>query len=155
LLCAMVSRSTRGMRHGWRNRLIWLSSPEASQSTLVAAAALVMTLSLVLTMSRSGIAACAVSLLIASWWAMRRMPGGWGRIAIAIYGAAVVALIVGLVGVDAIAARFGAANPATVNERLPIWRDAWSIVRDFRVVGTGLNTYGVATLVYQTSMLDL
>ena len=35
--------------------------------------------------------------------------------------------------------------------RLAIWRDALTIFRDFPITGTGLNTFGAATLVYQTA----
>jgi len=34
--------------------------------------------------------------------------------------------------------------------RLDAWRDGWSVVRDFPVFGTGLNTYPTAMLFYQT-----
>ena len=71
---------------------------------------------------------------------------------VAAYFACVVLFVVGWAGVDAVAARFGSAKPATVNERLPIWRDTWRMVTDFWLTGSGLNTYGVATLFYQTSV---
>jgi O-antigen ligase len=61
---------------------------------------------------------------------------------------------VGWVGMDNVVARFGSANPATINERLPIWQDTWRIISDFWLTGSGLNTYGVATLFYQTSVPD-
>src|SRR5205823_9974247 len=35
--------------------------------------------------------------------------------------------------------------------RLDIWRDALSIVRASPLIGTGLNTFGTATIVFQTS----
>jgi O-antigen ligase len=62
-----------------------------------------------------------------------------------------VLFVVGWAGVDAVSARFGSADPTTVNERLPIWRDTWNVIADFWLTGSGLNTYGVATLFYQTS----
>ena len=153
LLCASAARVTRQRpTAGWRDRVLWWSSPEASRVLLVAAAAAVMALSLVLTMSRSGMLALAASISITSWFAIRRLPAGSGRWVVAAYFACVVLFVVGWAGVDAVAARFGSANPVTVNERLPIWRDSWRIVTDFWLTGSGLNTYGVATLFYQTSV---
>jgi O-antigen ligase len=118
----------------------------------VAAAAVVMALSLVLTMSRSGIFAFAVAISMTSWWAIRRLPVGSGRWVLACYFACLVLFVVGWTGVDAVAARFTSADPATINERLPIWRDTWRMVTDFWLTGSGLNTYGVASLFYQTSV---
>jgi O-antigen ligase len=63
-----------------------------------------------------------------------------------------VAVAVGWTGVDTVAARLGSGDVATINERLPIWRDGWHIASDFWLTGTGLNTFGVATLFYQTSL---
>jgi O-antigen ligase len=152
LLCANAARVTpRDAAAGWRHRVLWWSSPEASRVVLLAAAAAVMALSLMLTMSRSGMLAFAVSISITGWWAILRLPVGRARWVVAGYFACVVLAVVGWAGVDAVAARFGSANPATVNERLPIWRDTWHVLTDFWLTGSGLNTYGVATLLYQTS----
>ncbi len=57
-----------------------------------------------------------------------------------------------LVGFDAIATRFAAADAAHFSGRGPIWQDTWRIVSDFFPFGTGLNTYGYATLFYQVTM---
>jgi hypothetical protein len=158
LLCANASRVANTTRviprasTDWRQRVLWLSSPEANRVLLLSAAAAVMALSLVLTMSRSGMLAFAVAISITTWWALRRLPAGSGRWVLAAYFACLVLFVVGWTGVDAVAARFGSANPATVNERLPIWRDTWRIIDDFWLTGSGLNTFGVATLFYQTSV---
>jgi O-antigen ligase len=37
-----------------------------------------------------------------------------------------------------------------VDGRLDLWRDTIPVVRDFPLTGTGLNTYGIAMLHYQT-----
>ena len=152
LLCADAARASGRIAPDWRRRVLWLSSPEANRVLLLAAAAVVMALSLVLTLSRSGMVAFAVSVSVTGWWAIRRLPPGYGRWVVAGYLACLVLFVVGWAGVDAIAMRFGVADPATVNERLPIWRDTWRIVTDFWLTGSGLNTYGVATLFYQTSV---
>jgi len=152
LLCANAARVAPRVATDWRHRVLWWSSPEASRVSLLAAAAAVMALSLMLTMSRSGMLAFAASISITGWWAVRRLPIGTGRWVVAGYFAVLVLFVVGWAGVDAVAARFGSANPATVNERLPIWRDTWRVVTAFWLTGSGLNTYGVATLFYQTSV---
>src|SRR5207248_10496984 len=51
---AMVTRDIPGVKPGWRERVIWFSSNDANQAVLVGFAILVMGLSLVLTLSRSG-----------------------------------------------------------------------------------------------------
>ncbi len=155
LLCSAVARGMAGVKPDWRSRIIWLSSREASQAILVGAAAVVMAVSLVLTMSRSGMVAFAASVAITSWFALRRLPDGSKQVMVAAYLACILVVAVGSVGGEAIAARFASANPANINERLPIWRDTWAIVRDFWLTGTGLNTYGVATLLYQTAMPEV
>jgi len=154
LLCAGVARAMPRVDTDWRRRILWLSSAEASHVLILAAAAAVMALSLVLTMSRSAILAFAASVSLTSWWAIRRLPSGWGRFVVAGYFIGLVVFGVGWVGMDAVVARFGSANPATINERLPIWQDTWRIIADFWLTGSGLNTYGVATLFYQTSVPD-
>ncbi|MDO8793719.1 MAG: hypothetical protein Q7J25_03770 [Vicinamibacterales bacterium] len=56
---AIVSRGMQGRQPGFRNLVLWFSSEQASRALLTGFAILVMALSLVLTMSRSGIMACA------------------------------------------------------------------------------------------------
>ena len=56
----------------------------------------------------------------------------------------------GWTGFDPIAARFAASGAADAGGRLGIWGDTWRLARRFPIAGTGLNTYGVATLFYQT-----
>jgi O-antigen ligase len=43
------------------------------------------------------------------------------------------------------------SRTSTLEWRFELWRDTLAIVRDFRWFGTGLNTYGVSTLVYPMS----
>jgi len=149
-----VARGMAGVKADRRSRIIWLSTREASQVILIGAAAVVMAVSLVLTMSRSGIGAFAVSVTITSWFALRRLRGGSRRMMVA-YLACILVIAIGSVGSETLAARFASANPGNINERLPIWRDTWAMARDFWLTGTGLNTYGVATLLYQTAEPDV
>src|SRR5262245_46443292 len=96
LICNDVSRSLRRVPPTWRERLLWLSSPDASRLLLLMGAAAVMTLSLFLTMSRSGMAAGAlatVCVLLAS----RRDEVRGRKIAAFAIVAALLVLVIGWV----------------------------------------------------------
>jgi hypothetical protein len=133
-----------------RDRLLWLSTPAASRAMLIAFAAFLMGLALVLTTSRSGVISFGVAVMLSLAWSVRR--GSVRRRAL--FGASVFlmcVLPVGVAGVDLLAARFGQADTSTLGDRLPIWADTARVIADFWVTGTGLNTYGAATLLYQTA----
>jgi putative inorganic carbon (HCO3(-)) transporter len=149
-LLAMVSKGMHGRKLGLRNFVLWFSTASASRALLTGFAILVMTLSLVLTMSRSGIVALAAGLLIAATIMTRRQSGMSRRALTVGYVAFVVITVVSWVGIDQLAARF--AQVGSINERPAIWADTIRIVKDFWLTGTGLNTYGVSTLSYQTSV---
>ena len=152
LFCGLVARGMRGVDAGWRNRLLWFSSPDASRILLVGFAVVIMGLSLILTLSRSGIACLAAVFLLTGLFAARKQGGRSERVIIGGYLMFVAAIAVSWAGVDAIIKRF--ADPATrdLSGRLPIWADTIQIIRDFPLVGTGLNTYGTATLFYQRTL---
>ena len=102
---------------------------------------------LVVTYTTSGIfnfAHGAIAMLAAfSYWQLRF---GW-------HWPAPIALVVVLValqwaGRDAALERFVADNQS-IGMRLDIWRMSADIVRDFPLLGTGLNTFGQASILYQ------
>jgi O-antigen ligase len=149
LLCSGVARAMRHVRPGWRNRLLWFSSPEASRLVLLGAGALVMALSLVLTMSRSGMSALALALALTGWLVVRRRQTRSRKVAATAYLVLVAVLVVAWVGAGAIVSRFSAADWSEFNNRRGAWIDAATIASTFPVAGTGLNTYSTATLFYQ------
>jgi O-antigen ligase len=51
-------------------------------------------------------------------------------------------------GLDKVIARFDAADTTGLSGRMPIWRGASAMAADFWATGSGLNTYGIATLFY-------
>ena len=153
-VCARIARDMRGVRPDWRSRLLWLSSPSANQLVLAGLAVLVMGLSLVLAMSRSGIACFALSLVVSGWFVARKQATRSRRVLNAGYLTFVFVVAVGWVGVDAVGQRFADADWFALGGRRNAWADAARIARDFPLAGTGLNTYGTATLVYQTHDLD-
>lgn len=149
---ALVSRGMHGRKSGLRNLVLWFSSEAANRAILTAFAILMMALSIVLTMSRSGITACAFALVIAGSVTVRRQVGASRRTLAVGYLVFLVVGVVSWVGLDQIATRFAQMDPTSINERPAIWADTIRIARDFWLTGTGLNTYGVSTLHYQTAI---
>jgi O-antigen ligase len=147
--CAGISRGMRGVRPVWRERFLWLSSPQASELILLFAAAGVMALALVMTMSRSGIGAMALAFALTAWFVIRGQGTVGRKAAAGIYIVLLAVLVAAWVGVDSIDARFAQTDWADINGRKGPWSDAWRIASLFPLTGTGLNTYGVATLFYQ------
>ena len=149
LLVAGIARSMAKIKPGLRHKVLWLSSPEANRLMLIGAAAGVMALALMLTMSRSGIAAFVVSIMITGWFAVRTLDNRSRRISAA---ACLVLLLIAVVlwtGPTVIASRFASGDWGEFNSRRGAWADAWSVVQDFPLTGTGLNTYWAASLFYQ------
>jgi O-antigen ligase len=148
-----------GMRHvrrGWRNRLLWLSSPHGGRLQLVFFVALVMAVSLLMTRSRSGIGCFVVAMALAALFAIRQHRGWKGRAVLvgALLLLGVIALAWSRVDVVERFTSAGTRDPSLALRRAA-WHDTLVIVRDFPLVGTGLNTYGLAMTKYQTAMTDL
>ena len=138
----------RSLRRGLRGTLVWLSSPEGGRLQLFAVATVLMTGSLLLTKSRSGLGCLVVLLIAAGVASARRFEAGAGRW-VTLGG--LVAIFVGVfawAGAD-VAARVGREMSA-VDLRRNIWTDSARVIRDFPLAGTGLNTFGTAMLGYQT-----
>jgi O-antigen ligase len=154
LLIAGIDRGMRGVKQGWRHRVLWFSSPEASQLILVAAAAVIMALSLVMTMSRSGITAFALSVLMTGWFAVRSVRGRSRRVVAALCLGLLFVLVLAWTGPTLVANRFATADWGEFNNRKGAWLDAWSVIQDFPLTGTGLNTYWAAALFYQRHELE-
>jgi len=149
LFLGQAVRAMRGVRPTWRDRLIWFASAEANRLLLLAAAAAVMGLSVVLTMSRSGITALALALaLTVAFIAQRERVRGRGSIAI-LFVLGLIIVVVAWAGPGVIAARFSENQNADLDGRRGAWADANDVRRRFPLVGTGLNTYGVAMVLYQ------
>jgi O-antigen ligase len=152
---ALVSRGTQDRKPGFRNLVLWFSSEDASRAILTGFVILMMALSLVLTMSRSGITAFAAALVISAVFAARRQDGMPRRTLAMGYLVFLVVAVVSWVGLEQIVARFGQMDPTSISERPAIWADTIRIAKDFWLTGTGLNTYGVSTLFYQTAVPGL
>jgi O-antigen ligase len=147
--CAGIARSLRGVKPGWRHRLLWFSSPGANKLILAALGIAVMGLALVLTMSRSGISALGVALAITGWFALRRLQGRSRKAIVLGYLVLLSTLVLGWVGADTVVSRFAAPGWEELNGRSGTWADAVATFRLHWLTGTGLNTYQVANLFYQ------
>jgi O-antigen ligase len=149
LLAAGFEKAMRQVRPGWRYKVLWLSSPEASRLILLGAGALIMVLSLVLTMSRSGISALALSVVLMGVVVARGIGARSRRAAVAVYLVVLLGATVTWVGTDVLADRFANTNWSELNDRRGAWLDALAVIRAFPVAGTGLNTYPAVAGLYQ------
>jgi O-antigen ligase len=133
-----------------RDWLMWLSTPRGGYSLLLLFAALFMTLSAVMTRSRSGLGGLAVIALLTCVVAARRLRSKTAGVTAVAVSATLAGAIVLLAGQDsALTQTRIAASPLAM--RLDVWRMSWHILRDFIVLGTGLNTFGTATILYQSA----
>ena len=154
LLFSRVSRGMGTVRGTFRDRVLWLGSADASSTALLAGGAMLMTIALMLTMSRSGMAVAAVAVTATAVVAARRQSTGAKKFASVAIVAAVAVIAVSAIGVSTIFARFGSADANDFNARRGAWADAAAIARQFPLAGTGFNTYGVSTLFYQRHDLE-
>jgi O-antigen ligase len=154
LFLGSLSRAMHGVKPAWRDRLVWFSSAEANHLVLLAAAAVIMALSLVLTMSRSGFTAVAVAIVITGGAVARKQRiGGRASVGLA-YLALLVLVVVAWAGADVLASRFSSTDWSDLNARRGAWADAGAVRARFPLAGTGLNTYGTAMVLYQQHNLD-
>jgi hypothetical protein len=149
----IISQAMRGRDGGLRSMILWFASEQANRATLTGFAVLIMVLSVALTSSRSGIIGLGVTFILAGTVMVRRQTVQ-RRVFTRVYLILVALVVFGWVGLDQIARRFvqGDGDGVALIGRPAIWADAARIARDFWLTGTGLNTFGVATLFYQTSL---
>jgi O-antigen ligase len=120
------------------------------RAILLAAAACMMGVALVKTLSRSGLFGMAAASAVALLLRLRHDGSGGGRARwwLAAAAAGSIALILAALPLDAILARL-AASHVSAADRVLIWRDTLPIVRDFWLTGTGAGTYETSMLVFQ------
>jgi O-antigen ligase len=142
-----------GVPDGSRRRLVEIFDGRA---ILLSAALIVMTVALVLSFSRSGLAglAAALAVLAAIGATGGTIPGARiprsFRMWCAVLAIAALGAIVARVDLASLSSRVSAA-PAAMVDRTVIWRDTLPLVRDFWLTGTGAGTYETAMLAYQRS----
>lgn len=145
---ARVARGMTGVEPGWRNRAMWFATPEANRAALTGFAILIMSLSLAMSFSRSGIAGFVLAMLAAGALVVRRQATAVRKGFMAGYLALIVVAAIGWAGLDTIVTRFSVAD-AGLADRAGAWADALRIHRSFPLFGTGVNTYGTATTLLQ------
>ena len=145
---SQVARNMAGVKPDWRSRVVWFSTPDASRTVLTGFAILVMGFALALTLSRSGISCFLLAMVLSAFNALRRQTSATRGRLLGTCLALVFAAAVAWAGIDAIGARFAQVN-WELGGRAGAWADAWRIHRSFPWFGTGLNTYGSATLLLQ------
>lgn len=143
---ACASRRSGAHASSARTRMIWWSTPDASQTLLAGFAATLIAVALLLTFSRSGILSAAVVLVLLFWKVVQRR-GRRGVVALTAIGLIVV---LGWIGVGPLLDRFADSSTLTVSGRVLAWQQTMAVIRDFPHAGTGLNTYGLVMVVYQT-----
>jgi O-antigen ligase len=144
---ALTKTGLERVRRDWRTRLLWLSSARGGQLQLAAFAVVLMAVSLMLTMSRSGIACFGVAIAVAVVFGTK----GTSLVARTAIPIALVLLLVvpaAWAGID-ISSRFTSRGSESLRLRKDAWGATLRIIRDFPLTGTGLNTYGKATLQYR------
>jgi hypothetical protein len=149
-LCGLLESAPERTRSDWRTRLLWLSSPEGGKMTLVGFAIIVMTLSLVMSMSRSGMACLAVAAVLVGSRLLFSLRSHGARMAAAALFVMLIAVPALWLGLGDTVERFSSDSVGSIETRLRAWRDTRTIIGDFPLAGTGLNTFGTATVVYQT-----
>jgi len=112
-----------------------------------------MATSIVLSKSRSGIVGFAIVLLVFGVFLVRNASRRLGRLVAAAAILGVLALAVVWAGSDTTASHF-AQSSRDLPGRLEAWRDTVRIIQHFPWFGTGLGTYWMAMLVYQTGPRD-
>jgi O-antigen ligase len=135
------------------NRVSILGLPQFGLMLTLGFASLVMGLSLVLTRSRSGLAALAVGSVLALWVTLKRQQSLAARLVAVVAFVGLLGGAVAWAGLDAIVGKALATNPTThsLGGRIGAWTDTLQIIRDFPLTGSGWNTYGTAMTVYQTT----
>jgi len=147
-LCSLMVQHGPRRQLSWRQRLGAMTTSDANRLLFASCALAVMALSIVWTLSRSAIAAFAVATFLLSTLVSARFRGGRRMVTVS-FLLLVVVFAVSWRGVDTVYDWY--SRTSTLEWRFDLWRDTLAIVRDFRWFGTGLNTYGVSTLVYPMS----
>ncbi len=148
----LAEQGIRSRRDDWRSVVLWLSSPQGGRLQLTLIATLLMVASLLMAKSRSGLAGLIVVVIVMSIAAGRRFQSA--RAGVMAFGslAAAFAIVFALAGTD-LAARITDRSDA-VDLRKNIWTDSATVIRNFPLAGTGVNTFGTAMSGYQTTQKD-
>jgi len=149
-----IEAAMRGIAAGWRTRVLWFSTADASALVTGGFGVALMVLALFLTVSRSGIACLLLALVIGASIVIHRRAGALRTLAAVGYISLLVLLGILIVGIDPIANRFAQLVEGDLRGRVEAWTDTLHVIRDFPLVGSGLNTFSTVMLSYQTTHLE-
>jgi O-antigen ligase len=141
---ASMTRLWRSVRPDGRSRLLALSSKDGANAVLAAIAALVMGVSIIVSMSRSGMIALAATMVGVAWFAPASESARRGRGARLGVAAAALLVLVAWSGADTIRNRFEDRTDASIRGRLIAWQNAERMVREFPIAGLGFNAFKTA-----------
>lgn len=138
---------------GARAWLVWCSDPDGGRSLMYVIAAILMTLSLFMTGSRSGIG-CFLVVAGAMIFAARGLGSTRTMIVLSVIAAVTLGLVLQWAGPDAALERFVRESQST-SLRLDIWRASLAAFRQFPILGSGLDSFGTTMLVFQSGSRSL
>lgn len=151
---ALLTRMPDGRWRSWRSRVTWLTSRSGGRLVMTAFALSIMAMSVVMSLSRSGLACLAFGVAGLAGFAVRqRATSATVRAIVLVALGAVAILCAEWTGTERIAGRFDELRQVGLGDRLEVWSDGWAIARRFPLAGTGLDTFGVAMLFFQRSDL--
>jgi O-antigen ligase len=147
-----LQRILQGAAAHRRDTLALIGSAQVGTLMSAGAATLLMSLSLLMTRSRSGLGAFAIGSALAAAVVLRRQPTMKRRLVVAAMFSVLLVATATWAGVDTVIGKFTADEQGvqSIAGRRLIWGDATRIARDFRLTGTGLNTFGTAMIGYQS-----
>ena len=154
-LCRRTAALANQKLPDWRARILWLSSADASKAILLAAAVACMSVALVLTLSRSGIAAFAVALVVMGLFVRAHDGSARRKFALGAYLSMLVVIGIAAAGAGAVVQRFAAANWTELGDRRDAWAIAVRMASDFPIAGSGINTFGYLSPVYTQNALPV
>jgi O-antigen ligase len=132
-------------------QLSFAGSPEFGRALTFGFCAVAMALSLIMTRSRSGLAAFAVGSALAAFVMFRRQRSTAARITVVTVFLVLLGGAGMWAGVDTIVGKVLEDQTSdSMGGRLNAWSDTIRIIRAFPLAGTGFGTYGTAMTVYQT-----
>jgi O-antigen ligase len=154
---ATVERMWRQGSPGAHGRISLFGSSSGGRLLLLIFICATMFMSVLMTRSRSGIAAVAVEALLAGSMVIVKQTSTLKRVITAGVFLVVVGATAAWAGGETIVGRLVRpdSNVSSAGGRFPIWHDTLTIIRDFPLWGSGLDTYGTATIVYQSGPRQL
>jgi O-antigen ligase len=125
-----------------------MMADEIGAVLLMATAIAFGTIALFWIVSRSAITSFGAAVVVFAWCVIKRRHMNPARqtLVLVALGAVIIAAA-SFRGIDMLARWF--VDERSLLSRIDAWRDGWNVVRDFPVLGTGLNTYSPAMLLYQ------